>query len=155
MNYSLTTRDLNVSRDNLRRWLKQEDLVKKSVLLSREENTKIKRRMRSSNPMYCELENELLKYIREKRSNDLNVIRKAIQREAMRIFPVLYPNSSVVFKAPSQFVRRFMKRNGLTRRVVMHNGQRVPANVVEICHKFLANIVVKAALRLHLAKRVL
>ena len=56
---------------------------------------------------------------------------------AASIFPDLYPDSKLRFKASNGFLHNFLRRNKLVRRGVMSVGQKVPPNAPQLCEKFL------------------
>ena len=87
--------------------------------------------MRTREGKYPLLEKALLSYIKEKREKKENVNGKKIRRYAASIFPDLYPDSKLRFKASNGFLHNFLRRNKLVRRRIRSVDHKMLHNCVK------------------------
>ena len=103
-----------------------------------------RRKLRPYHAKYELLDTELLKIVREKREKGLHVNEAILRRNVRHLFPLLYPDTNVQFKASNGFINRFMKRNGLGMRRVTGVGQKIPDNAPELYDAFLGEMMAVA-----------
>ena len=96
-NISQTSRDFNIDRKIIRRWLSQRDLIVDSVR-NRAINISSRRNIRGGKAQYPELEDAIMEFIRDERKFGRSVNGKMIQRKALVLFPKLYPMPCSSFK---------------------------------------------------------
>ena len=131
-NLSQAACELGITHQNLQMWKHQSDRILKAVK-SCDVNTRNDCCMRGTKAMYPLLDQELVKFIKEK---NLHAKVCAIQKCAQNIFPTLYPEVQGQLKALHGFVNRFLRRNNLTTHRVTGVGQKVPNNAPELCDQF-------------------
>ena len=124
-NISQTSRDFNIDRKIIRRWLSQRDLIVDSVR-NRAINISSRRNIRGGKAQYPELEDAIMEFIRDERKFGRSVNGKMIQRKALVLFPKLYPMPCASFKASKGWFQRMLLQNNLLFRRVTRVGQKVP-----------------------------
>ena len=119
-----------MSRQSLQQWVKMEEKLKQAVA-SRDRHYRKGRKIKKMSPMYPLLEEQLLSYLQERRSQGQGVTGKMLQRKAITLFPTLYPDVEK-FVASNGFLEKFMRRNGLAKRAVTSVGQKIPPDAPEL-----------------------
>ena len=96
-NISQTSRDFNIDKKIIRRWLSQRDLIVDSVR-NRAINISSCHNIQGGKAQYPELEDAIMEFIRDERKFGRSVNGKMIQRKALVLFPKLYPMPCSSFK---------------------------------------------------------
>ena len=96
-NISQNSRDFNIDRKIILRWLSQRDLIVDSVR-NRAINISSRHNIRGGKAQYPELEDAIMEFIRDERKFGRSVNGKMIQRKALVLFPKLYPMPCASFK---------------------------------------------------------
>ena len=138
-NVTKTSREMDIPRGNIQRWIKQKDLLKR-MQLSRNINTrKAKRKTYNSVGKFDEIETTLLEWIREERIKGNPVTGGILRRKAFDIKTDL-GDSAAEFKASLGWSVRFMRRHNLVRRAVTSIGQQIPEDAQRMATQFFADV---------------
>jgi transposase-like protein len=112
-------KQFHVAPKRVREWRKQEDQLSRT--------SRKKRRLDGGGrkPAILGLEEELLQWIRQLRSDKLRVTRNMVKREASRLYR-MYNDGEAAFAASDGWLTNFMKRNGISLRRRTSVSQRIP-----------------------------
>ena len=135
-NISQTSRDFNIDRNIVRRWLSKRDLIVDSVR-NRAINISSCRNIQGGKAQNPELEDAIMEFIRDERKFGRSVNGKMIHRKALVLFPKLYPMPCASFKASKGWLPRILLRNNLSFRRVTSVGQKASSDAHERCDQFL------------------
>jgi len=126
-------REFKVDVKRIREWCKQE-----VALSAVTKTTKAMRLSGGGRPFKHELLDEkLVKWIQERRSNNLRVSRKMIQKKAKTIFDETEGKSCDSFSASEGWLSKFLERNNFSLRRRTTIAQKLPEDVEEKVVSFL------------------
>ena len=111
-NISQTSRDLDIDRKIIRRWLSQRELIVDSVR-NRAINISSRCNIQGGKAQYPELEDAIMEFIRDERNFRRLVNGKMIHRKALVLFAKLYPMPCASLKASKGWLRRMLLQNNL------------------------------------------
>lgn len=144
-NISATAKAHKLNRSHVQRWRAQAQEILEACQGKRRQtdeegqgqvSCRKRRRFRSQQAHFPELEKELVEYIKELRSKGISVHRNALAEKARSL------SEDPDFKASDGWLTRFMRRNNLVRRkvtrYVLHvNGHMVSALIFFISYSVL------------------
>ena len=131
------SKQFNIDRKCIRDWLAKEDQLKK-VRLTRSSKSRSVKKLQPRRPMYPDIDELVLQYMKDQRSQGHAVTEKIVCRYAKRKFYMLHSDhEGVGFKASHGWFRNFRERNKIAYRRVTSVGQHVPNDAAEIAEEFL------------------